>query len=315
MNLSEPFHFQTTGSKAWADIVREVFGGLEVTVKDRALFEGAIETCRISDLMVALVTSSSLKVWHTGSIGTFSEAERFLVKTQLSGQSHFSIGDTKVDLHAGEFIICDNARAYTFEFDGRTEIVSIPIPKTFLGRFIAHPEDIAFRKSPATVALTGLTTEFLSSVWKRRNRPSILRHGQELLNNYFELLVQSYEASNPVGVKLSAVRVKHLERCKAYISANLGNADLGPDDVAQAMSLSVRYISSLFRDTSDTIGKHILHCRLDHAAQMLRSMRFNSLTIAEIAFKCGFKSASHFSRSFKDRFSESPKLYRMRDCA
>ena len=72
-----------------------------------------------------------------------------------------------------------------------------------------------------------------------------------------------------------------------------------------------RSLSAFKRDFQEimqtTPGKWLLEKRLSHALALLASKEKN---INEIAFESGFENASHFSRSFKDRFQSTPSAYR-----
>lgn len=71
--------------------------------------------------------------------------------------------------------------------------------------------------------------------------------------------------------------------------------------------LSARSLSAFKRDFVKTFnatpGKWILEKRLDYALHLLANA---GKTVAESAFESGFESASHFSRSFRERFGKSP---------
>jgi AraC family transcriptional regulator, transcriptional activator of pobA len=43
-----------------------------------------------------------------------------------------------------------------------------------------------------------------------------------------------------------------------------------------------------------------------------RLLRFSDLTIGEVAHRAGFDDQLYFSRAFKRRFGEAPKVYRER---
>jgi AraC family transcriptional regulator, exoenzyme S synthesis regulatory protein ExsA len=54
-------------------------------------------------------------------------------------------------------------------------------------------------------------------------------------------------------------------------------------------------------------GKWLLDRRLVCSANLLRT---TSLNVTEIAFRCGFEEAAHFSRAFKAKFGHSPSEHR-----
>lgn len=77
--------------------------------------------------------------------------------------------------------------------------------------------------------------------------------------------------------------------------------------VLSGMSLSTfkREFQIHFKDTPSNYFKRK---RLEEAASILRK---SSETIGEIAFKVGFEDISHFSRSFRQQFGQTPSQYRL----
>ena len=71
--------------------------------------------------------------------------------------------------------------------------------------------------------------------------------------------------------------------------------------------LNARSLSAFKRDFENlyhtTPGKWLMEKRLNHALQLLSN---KGKTVSEAAFECGFESASHFSRAFRQRFGTSP---------
>jgi len=79
----------------------------------------------------------------------------------------------------------------------------------------------------------------------------------------------------------------------------------------QYAELSNRSLSAFKRDFQKimhtTPGKWLLEKRLTHALQLLGSKDKN---INEVAFESGFENASHFTRSFKERYHATPSAIR-----
>jgi AraC-like DNA-binding protein len=73
-----------------------------------------------------------------------------------------------------------------------------------------------------------------------------------------------------------------------------------------------RSLSSFKRDFKkcfrDSPGKWLMEQRNNKAATLLVN---SHLSITEIAFECGFENLSHFSRSFRSQFHQSPRIFRM----
>lgn len=65
-----------------------------------------------------------------------------------------------------------------------------------------------------------------------------------------------------------------------------------------------RYFKKIY---GTTIYSWLRHYRLERARHLLLS---EQIAITEIAFQCGFSSASHFSQAFKQQYKQSPVEYR-----
>ena len=83
---------------------------------------------------------------------------------------------------------------------------------------------------------------------------------------------------------------------------------LSAEDVARAAGLHPNYAMSLFkRAVGLTIKQAITRHRLDMAQSMLIA---SDLSVATIAFDCGFNSLSSFYTAFAQRFHQSPAAFR-----
>jgi transcriptional regulator GlxA family with amidase domain len=77
------------------------------------------------------------------------------------------------------------------------------------------------------------------------------------------------------------------------------------DELAAAAGTSVRQLERLFASQlNTTIGAHGLQVRLARAQALLRQ---TSKPVLAIAVMCGFASASHFSRTYRETYGHAPK--------
>ncbi len=76
------------------------------------------------------------------------------------------------------------------------------------------------------------------------------------------------------------------------------------ETLARIAGVSIRQLERLFRHhLSSSVQDRYKGIRLDKAEQLLRT---TALAVIEVAVACGFQSASHFSRAFKERFGHPP---------
>ncbi|MER5428438.1 helix-turn-helix domain-containing protein [Streptomyces sp. NPDC002588] len=108
----------------------------------------------------------------------------------------------------------------------------------------------------------------------------------------------------------AGVRSPVLERILEYVDVHLTDPDLSPEVIARAHHISVRYLHKLFKDEGTTVGRWILRRRLEECRRDLMRHGRGSRTIAAVAARWGFLSATHFSRVFRAAYGMSPREWR-----
>lgn len=99
-------------------------------------------------------------------------------------------------------------------------------------------------------------------------------------------------------------------RLERYIRDNL-TQDLSLNGLAAVTNLSPSYFHKLFcNHFSMTPGEYVLQCRVSAAKSLLVE---GSLSLGEVAERCGFASQSYFNYRFKQTVGMTPLQYR-RDC-
>jgi AraC-like DNA-binding protein len=93
-----------------------------------------------------------------------------------------------------------------------------------------------------------------------------------------------------------------------YIDKHLGNAQLGPAEVANAANVSR---ASLYRLLAEEGGIRsvLLTRRLDQAMRLLLAESNDERSLADIAGCCGFGGTTQFIRAFRARFGVAPRQY------
>jgi AraC-like DNA-binding protein len=103
--------------------------------------------------------------------------------------------------------------------------------------------------------------------------------------------------------RLSAERV---EKVIAQLRANLENPP-SLEEIGRAVGCSQFHLSRTFSAaTGLTIPQYLRQLRMERAAELLRSGKFN---VTEAALEVGYSSLSHFSQAFHETFGCCPGLY------
>jgi len=110
----------------------------------------------------------------------------------------------------------------------------------------------------------------------------------------------------------TAHTIARLDRAaiEAQVSGRLQDSTLTVDSLAQTFGCSTRTLHRNFgRQGGSTLGRHILHARLDACAERLRNTEGSVPSLTELAYAFSFSSSSHFSTAFRKRFGVSPSAY------
>ena len=107
----------------------------------------------------------------------------------------------------------------------------------------------------------------------------------------------------PLRLRLGTSQPKLVEAV-SLMEANL-EEPMGPDELASHVGLSRRQLERLFQKYLKCVPtRYYLELRLLRARQLLLQ---TSMAIVDVAFACGFVSAPHFSKCYRDYFGIPPR--------
>lgn len=102
------------------------------------------------------------------------------------------------------------------------------------------------------------------------------------------------------------VAQERVERVIARLRENLVDPP-SLEDLGRQIGCSPFYLSRVFSaQTGKTITQYLRQLRMDRAAELLRTGKYN---VTEVALEVGYNSLSHFSTAFHDAFGCCPGLY------
>ena len=105
------------------------------------------------------------------------------------------------------------------------------------------------------------------------------------------------------------IAAERVEQVTALLRRDLSNPP-GLEDLGRSVGCSPFHLSRTFSAaTGLTIPQYVRQLRMERAAELLRSGRFN---VTEAALEVGYSSLSHFSQAFHETFGCCPGLYPLR---
>lgn len=168
------------------------------------------------------------------------------------------------------------------------------------------------RAGDATSDFDILFKSAIEGVWKNAADLQPTEHGAAL-NSILSLCPLTSPFRDSAREIEPCIRVT---KAMNFIEDNLGEEWLSPQTVADAQGVSRRYLDDRFGLLGLRIERWIWERRLMRARDELslssRTGRTSGKTVIQVALDNGFKSPSHFSRSFSGRFGVSPREFRKR---
>ncbi|MBO5627372.1 MAG: response regulator [Prevotella sp.] len=114
--------------------------------------------------------------------------------------------------------------------------------------------------------------------------------------------------SDPATILTSERDRNFLKIVEAKIGANLSNPEFVVDDLARVTGYSrTQFYSKMSELTGYSPKEYIRRQRMNRAAELLHQGEM--ITVAEVAYQCGFSDPLYFSRCFKQYYGMSPSRY------
>jgi AraC family transcriptional regulator len=152
--------------------------------------------------------------------------------------------------------------------------------------------------------LTGLFECMMSEISNRS--PSGVLFAQSLSLALMSYVFERYARESAPLTSLPPLGNQAIRLIQEFIVANLGR-EIRLEDLAALAGTTPEHLCRTFkRATGVTPYQYVIRCRISKAKELLARNRH---AIAEVAFKVGFSSQSHFTMTFRTHVGASPREY------
>src|SRR5258708_5307428 len=190
-----------------------------------------------------------------------------------------------------------NGRYAISELDGMRIVRS----STCGGRFQVFRGDCHIRRTRSHSVFLCLPLSGNVIIQQNGRRGTIARGDLGLLDSRAEYEIDVFYLRRLGGPR------RTWERACDYAERHLGDENLSPARIADAVGISTRYLSELFASQGTTTMEWVARRRLESCRAALESQSWAPGIITEIAFRSGFGNISSFNRSFKEAFGLAPR--------
>jgi AraC-like DNA-binding protein len=230
-------------------------------------------------------------------------ADQLLIVLQIAGSVETDYGGRRARYEAGDVKITDYARPFhSVATDYENLMVAVPRQSVPAALLAMEPHGLRFPAESGAARLIGAALQEFHAQADHLT----MSEAEAAIDGIVALTTTCARArlADDESERLKSKRKAALD----YIDAHLANAQLGPDEIARAASLSR---ASLYRllAAEGGIRAVLLKRRLDEALRLMLEDNKDEHSLKRIVTHCGFGGASQFSRAFRARFGVAPRQY------
>ncbi|MFE9692397.1 helix-turn-helix domain-containing protein [Micromonospora sp. NPDC005806] len=290
-----PVSFSTVGLPdaqriaLWEDHNAQALIGLRCHTLGEAPFDGTELNLQLEQMHLARVRGNAHVVERPAEVIRKHPADAVAVYLTLVGEAFFYHNDGVLTLRPGQVLICDADRPFMRGFSRGLEELAIKVPRP-LFRELTGLDSLS---TPLVRDFAGgdVQARTFARLIDRALRPE---EGEPVDERIALDLLASMAGNRPV---LGTV---HLANARIFIEDHLTDSGLTAARIAAGIGISERHLSRAFAATGVTVPQFVLAGRLERARALLASSP--QIPVREVAARCGFGSATHFSQAFRARF-------------
>lgn len=208
-------------------------------------------------------------------------------------------------LGAGDVILYDTNTPYMHGFasTARQIVFDLPGPE-FRARFPGWDLRDTLRIDGNT-GDGGLIARSVCKTYSDVRARKYLAADPLLVDDLWSVLEQTRDLVSG-GAGLSSYHAGILRRVRAFVRARLEDGELDTGQVAAEIGMSSRQLNRILAQRDLTVKKLIDTERLAAARRLIEAAAPGQVSLSELAYRFGFASPSHFSRSFRRHHGVAP---------
>jgi len=294
--------------EAWTALLRPLYGRHSLAGVGPDTSAGWLRRLSVSGFTAVDVCCHAHRFERTERDVRLDARDHYKVLFQIAGRSTIYQNDQCVQLTVGDVAVIDVARPVTCLSDGgNVRRLSLNLPRRSLVSHLGfEPQGGTFARGgmPAGRLLYEVVLEALNGGGSGSAYAPVDSYMQLAVYNLLGALFAPPDLPSPS----SGPANKLFMRIRGLIRERFSDPDFGPAEAASEGGISLRYLQKLFTQRGFSCSEFIYSLRLNQAARLLDRRKLLSINepISAIAYACGFRDYTHFSRRFRRRFGYSP---------
>ncbi|MFV0384283.1 helix-turn-helix domain-containing protein [Paracoccus sp. (in: a-proteobacteria)] len=286
--------------------VQKVCGMFRADPADRrSILRGSVQHRRIARFDAAAIAVDADRVLRDKTMIRRDPGEHLFMLVQTEGNCEVTQRQTRARLARGDIFIVDSTLPSEFTYRGKlSRQLSLHLPRDEAQRRLGTGclGGVALRRNdPLFPAVQNVVMNMA-----RPDSGGHLALSEALLNILSAYFHARAERGGPNGRKDDLV----YQGALCHIAKMALDADFSIDRLASEVGVSRRSLQRIFERNGDTVTGRVLAARLDTAWARLSMPGSEGVSVASVAFDCGFNDLSHFYRVFRARFGQPPGALR-----
>ncbi len=289
----------------WVDTVCKSFLEIDIDSPNREHFHGRLDQSELGPATLYIVEADTQTVRRTPARIAHSRYAGYFLLQLRAGELRFQQHGRESFIATGDCVLVDCNAPYRLECLPATRTVAVRFSHDWLRNWIPAPESLAARPFRSGIGWSTALAAALANLDADRNEELALPAGA-VAEQIAALLAL---AAGP-DAHASTGSEKLLSRIRRTLRDRCHEPGLSPGAIADAHDISKRYLHYLFANAATTFGNELMRMRLECAYRLLSDRRYDTLSVGEVAARCGFFEPSHFARRFRKAFGLCPTEFR-----
>lgn len=298
-------HFSTRGLSTverielWEQHNAAALLPLAVRSIDGSVLEATEENVRLPHLTFARVSANPHIVERTADHIAQNATDGVALYFSLAGDAFFYHQDGVHLQRPGTLLVCDVTQPFLRGFAHGLQEFVLTVPKAVFedvteGRMPRDPVVKSFADVPGGDTHAAALAQLMRRTLEDPTDDSLAATEESAVDMLRTMF-------GPDGGRSGAA---YRHAALAWIKRNLRDPSISVSRVAEAVGVSERHLSRAFSEAGLGVARTILELRLELAHRILS--RPGAPIVHDVAMYCGFVSAAHFSRVFRERYEQTP---------
>lgn len=294
------------GSHQWLDAACNLFPGLSIDCVSDHVRTAWLGAKPYTDAQVLEIASDSpMHVVCNRAPAAYSD--RYCLAMLLDGPCRSRHAGRDDIGEAGDLMLFDTARSFDSVFPEDYHVLMWNLPREALAPMLSEPDRSIGVRIPGSAGPGAILGAYLRALLTEGSQCDPVTQ-QGLLTHLCGLVGLTLGAS-PMAreSRRETQRAVRRQQILTYIERHWRDPSLSAANAARDLRMSPRWLHALLEEGEISFAAWVAQRRLEECKRLLSNPAYDCLSVADIAFRCGFNSLSTFNRRFRARYGMTPR--------